>query len=254
MTFPVTFPILGHRLPSHMVMETIAYCVGFQTYLMLRRHEVKSENDAISQIWIVAGAIVGAVVGSKLLAIVESFPEYWTARENPFVWLEGKTIVGGLLGGWIGVEIVKWIRGVHGSTGDAYVLPLILGICIGRVGCFLTGLSDHTHGTATALPWGVDFGDGIRRHPTQIYEIFALLGIGAVIVIRSKKPYARGELFRLFVLLYLLFRFCVEFIKPTYKLYFHFSAIQLASALGAAVCFVSISKLHSPARRAVTVA
>src|SRR5438874_3375400 len=128
MTFPVTFHILGRDVPSHLVMETIAYCVGFQTYLMLRRREVTTEQAAITQVWIVAGAILGAVVGSKALAIVESFPEYWAARADPRIWLEGKTIVGGLLGGWVGVELVKWIRKVHGSTGDAYVLPLVLGI------------------------------------------------------------------------------------------------------------------------------
>ena len=236
MTFPVTFPILGHRLPSHLVMETIAYCVGFQTYMLLRRQEVRSDADAVTQIWIIAGAIVGAVVGSKILAIVESFPQYWSYRSDPMVWLEGKTIVGGLLGGWIGVEIAKRIRGVSGSTGDAYVLPLVLGIAIGRVGCFLTGLPDHTYGTPTALPWGIDFGDGIRRHPTQLYEIATALGIGAVILIRSTRPHFRGELFRLFLLLYLVFRFAVEFIKPTFKPYAGLSAIQLASLIGIVVC------------------
>jgi prolipoprotein diacylglyceryltransferase len=245
MTFPIDFHILGRTVPSHLVMEAIAYCVGFQTYLMLRRREVQSHGDAVTQVWIIAGAILGALVGSKVLAIVESFPDYWSLRTDPRVWLEGKTIVGGLLGGWIGVEIVKHIRGVRGSTGDAYVIPLILGIAIGRVGCFLTGLADHTHGTPTALPWGVDFGDGNKRHPTQLYEIVALLSIGAVIVIRQRSPHARGELFRLFLALYLLFRFLVEFIKPTFKPYAHLSAIQIASAAGAIFCIVSIYKLRA---------
>src|SRR6185503_19843145 len=155
MTFPVDFHILGRTLPSHLVMESLAYCAGFQAYLILRRREIGSMASAKTHIWIIAGAILGAAIGSKILAIVESFPEYWSARANPMVWLGGKTIVAGLLGGWIGVEMVKYFRGVRESTGDAYVLPLILGIAIGRVGCFLTGLADHTHGIATTLPWGV---------------------------------------------------------------------------------------------------
>lgn len=248
MTFPVTFHILGRPVPSHLVMEALGYCVGFQTYLMLRRREIDTNRDAVTQVWILAGAILGALVGSKVLAIVESFPEYWANRGDPRVWLEGKTIVGGLLGGWVGVEIVKRIRGVRGSTGDAYVIPLILGIAIGRVGCFLTGLPDHTYGVKTLLPWGVDFGDG-KRHPTQLYEIAALLCIGVIVQIRARRKHVRGELFRLFLTLYLLFRFAIEFIKPTYKPYLGLSAIQIASALGAAVCLVSIYKLRRRSTR-----
>src|SRR5262249_36862430 len=211
-----------------------AYLVGFQTYLVLRRRELRDPVAPVSgqtHVWIIVGAIFGALFGSKILAIVESFPDYWTMRTDPRVWIEGKTIVGGLLGGWIGVEIVKRLRCVRGSTGDAYVAPLVLGIAIGRVGCFLTGLSDHTHGKPTALSWGVDFGDGIKRHPTQLYEIIAVLLIGAIVYARSLKHHPRGSLFRLFLFLYLLFRFLVEFIKPTFKPYIGLSAIQVVSAI-----------------------
>jgi len=169
-------------------------------------------------------------------------------RHDPRAWLGGKTIVGGLLGGWIGVEIVKRIRGVRASTGDAYVLPLVLGIAIGRIGCFLTGLPDHTHGIGTSLPWGFDFGDGIKRHPTQLYEIGAALVIGAMVYVRSRRSHARGELFRFFLLLYLLFRFAVEFIKPTYKPYVDLSAIQIASLIGAAVCAWQLFRMRRSSR------
>ena len=255
MTVPVEFNLAGRQIPAHLVFETLAYIVGFQTYLLLRRREARGANSSIGaqvHLWLVVGAVFGALFGSKLLAIVESFPEYWAARADPRVWLEGKTIVGGLLGGWVGVEIVKKICRVHTSTGDAYVLPLILGIAIGRIGCFLTGLSDHTHGKTTALPWGVDFGDGIARHPTQLYEIAALLVIGAIVYARSRRPHFRGELFRQFVFLYLLFRFAVEFIKPTYKPYLGLSAIQVACGIGVIVALISLvqrrrSTLSTPA-------
>src|SRR5947207_14198254 len=208
MTFPVNFHILGRTVPSHLVMEALGYCVGFQTYLMLRRREIDSNRSAVTHVWILAGAILGALVGSKVLAIVESFPEYWAARADPRVWMEGKTIVGGLLGGWIGVEIVKRIRGVRGSTGDAYVIPLILGIAIGRIGCFLTGLPDHTYGTFTALPWGINFGDGIARHPTQLYESLFALALGAaLLLVILRRPHAEGDGFRWFMIAYLGFRF-----------------------------------------------
>ena len=72
---------------------------------------------------------------------------------------------------------MKRYIGLRTSTGDLYAIPLALGIAIGRIGCFLTGLSDNTYGTATNLPWAINFGDGIPRHPTQLYEIAFLLAL-----------------------------------------------------------------------------
>lgn len=73
------------------------------------------------------------------------------------------TVVGGLLGGLVGVELSKKIIGVRTSSGDLFSYPLILGMMIGRVGC-LGGLEDNTYGEATTLPWGMDLGDGVMRH------------------------------------------------------------------------------------------
>jgi prolipoprotein diacylglyceryltransferase len=246
MTFPVEFHILGRSIPAHPVMEALGYCAGFQAYLMLRRKEIATGSAAILHVWVIAAAIVGAFLGSKILAIIESFPDYWAHRDHAIVWFQGQTIVGGLLGGWIGVEIVKRLRGVRESTGDAYVPALVVGVCIGRVGCFLTGLPDHTYGVATSLPWGIDFGDGIRRHPTQLYEIVAVMCIGVTLLFCARRTHARGEIFRWFMLLYLLFRFLIEFIKPTFKPYFGLSAIQIASLVGAIVCVLHLrsTKFH----------
>ncbi len=76
-----------------------------------------------------------------------------------------------MLGGLIGVEIGKKYAGVTESTGDRFVMPILVGLIIGRIGCFIAGLHDDTYGNPTALPWGIDFGDGIPRHPTQLYDI-----------------------------------------------------------------------------------
>ena len=81
--------------------------------------------------------------------------------------LGGKTIVGGLIGGLVGVELVKLAMGIRRSTGDLYAPALAVAIAIGRIGCLLTGVADDTSGTPTSLPWGMDLGDGVSRHPTQ---------------------------------------------------------------------------------------
>jgi len=90
----------------------------------------------------------------------------------------------------------------------------VLGIAIGRIGCFLSGVEDESYGIATRLPWGVDFGDGIARHPTQLYEIIFLSVLGAILWISSRLATTVGDRFRLFMAGYLGFRLLVEFIKP----------------------------------------
>ena len=118
--------------------------------------------------------------------------------------------------------------------GDLYVFPLIVGIAVGRVGCFLTGLADDTYGTATSLPWGVDFGDGVARHPTQLYEIAFLAALAAALAWRARRPYPRGDLFKLFMAAYLGWRLLIDFIKPAHATLLGLSAIQLACIAGLA--------------------
>jgi prolipoprotein diacylglyceryltransferase len=243
-TFPVEFTLLGHRIPSHLVMEMIAYSGGFWIYRASRRRARAAGQTGVlgfeANLWIIVAVVIGALAGAKLLAWAESIKYYLPHWNDPRVWLGGKTIVGGLLGGWIGVEIAKHRLGIRHSTGDLMVFPLIFGIAVGRIGCFLTGLSDHTYGIATTLSWGVDFGDGIIRHPTQLYEIaFLLILAGGLWIIRPRLG-NNGRLFRLFMLGYLLWRFCVEFIKPRETIGLNLSAIQIASLAGAVVCGVSI--------------
>jgi prolipoprotein diacylglyceryltransferase len=254
MEFPYYIHLFGLKLHPHLLFELIAYSAGFQFYLIVRRWWPRREAAVpIEQaMWIIVGCIFGGLAGAKLLAWVESAGHYWSNRHHLHIVLGGKTIVGGLLGGWIGVELVKKRLGVAHSTGDVYVFPLILGMCIGRIGCFLTGLPDHTCGVHTSLPLGVDFGDG-PRHPAQLYEIAFLLLLGFALLVRLRSSAFNGELFRLFMLGYLSFRFVVEFIKPSDKPFAGLSAIQIACALGAGWCALSLYrgwKAVSPGRPA----
>jgi phosphatidylglycerol---prolipoprotein diacylglyceryl transferase len=248
MTFPFYLHIAGVRLHPHPVMEVIAYTAGFQLFLQLRRRQFfptvapSPENS----LWILVAGICGAAVGSKLLAWAESAPLYLSQHAGMMMLEEGKTIVGGLLGGWTGVELAKKLLHITHSTGDAFVFPLILGMAIGRIGCFLTGLDDHTCGLPTHLPWGVDFGDGIPRHPAQLYDIgfLSLLAL-ALGIWQSSGKHPNGQLFLLFLLCYLLYRFAVEFIKPRWTPLGGLSMIQAASLVGALICIVRLLQLFS---------
>ncbi|HXC01144.1 MAG TPA: prolipoprotein diacylglyceryl transferase family protein [Opitutaceae bacterium] len=246
-TFPFYFEILGLRLHPHVVFETIAYAVGARLYFFERRRLPAAAQIPLEQnLWLLVGCIFGAWGLSKLLAWGESPEYYWSLRTDPrSALLGGKTIVGGLLGGWIGVELAKKRLGITRSAGDAFVLPLTAGIAIGRIGCFLTGLPDRTYGLATSLPWGVDFGDHVHRHPTQLYESLFVLALGTIVLLaagRARPAWPAGRAFRLFLLGYFAFRLVIEFIKPREPLLGPLSAIQLASLIGVVFCFISLRR------------
>jgi prolipoprotein diacylglyceryltransferase len=147
--------------------------------------------------------------------------------------MENKTIVGGMLGGLIGVEFTKKRLGITVSSGDLMVYPLILAMIIGRTGCFLAGLNDGTYGIPSNLPWAINFGDGIRRHPTNLYEILFWLTLWLVLkMIERRWQLTDGSKFKIFLSSYLVFRFFVEFIKPDYFFPFGLSVIQLVCIAG----------------------
>lgn len=199
----------------HGVLEALALATGFAYYRWLRARAGAPSVVSGAEFAVAVGCIFGAAVGNKLVFWIEMpqlLPLIW---DQPAAWLGGQSMVGGLLGGLIGVEIAKKLAGVTRSTGDAFVYPVLLGLMIGRVGCFLAGLADGTYGLPTDLPWGVDFGDGIPRHPTQLYEIaFAgalWLGLRRLQARLASQP---GLLFKTMLVAYLLWRLAVDALKP----------------------------------------
>jgi prolipoprotein diacylglyceryltransferase len=226
----------------HLIFEALGYTTGYQLYRINR----KKSGDIISddRRWLViAAAAIGALLGSRILGLLEQLsPSQITLRIlfTP----GGKTIVGGLLGGWIGVELTKRFAHIRSRTGDLFALPLCLGIAIGRIGCFLAGLADDTYGTPTSLPWGVDFGDGIPRHPTQLYEILFLAALAFALHRYNQRPHPEGATFRLFLAAYLTWRLLIDFIKPQ-PLHYGLNLIQWTCVAGLVALLPDILRIVS---------
>jgi len=199
---------------THGLFEMAALAIGTAFYRRSRRSAGTGFLHG-KEFAVTIGCIFGAAIGNKLVFWIEMphlLALYWN---TPQLVLGGQSMVGGLLGGLIGVEIAKKLAGVTRSTGDAFVFPVLLGLMIGRVGCFLAGLADGTFGNPTAMPWGIDFGDGVRRHPTQLYEIiFAGLLWWLLTRMQATVHTRAGVLFKLMLVSYLAWRLLIDGLKP----------------------------------------
>lgn len=215
--------------PAHLVFNLLAYSVGIRIYLRNARECLPAPVRST----VVLGALAGAFVGSILLACLYDPMVWFQGSDDPrYLFWQGQTVVGGLLGGLIGVEFAKKWVGHARSTGDPFVVPLAVGMMIGRVGCFLTGLGDNTHGIATTLPWGYNFGDGVRRHPTQLYDIVFLSGFLLFLKAKLFPREREGDLFKVFMIAYLAYRFAVDFIKPYPRPFLGLHIIQVVCVGG----------------------
>ncbi len=179
------------------------------------------------------GAFCGAMIGAKLPFVLAD----WVGLLSGRAWLEnGKTIVFGLVGGYCGVELAKALLGVRVKTGDSFAVPVAAALAIGRVACFVAGCC---YGTVTVLPWAVDFGDGLGRHPTQLYESAFHLAAALVLAWLMPRGILRGQLMKLYLIAYLIYRFLTEFIRPEPVLALGLTGYQWA-CLGLVPVFVAL--------------
>lgn len=226
MQIPFQPELFGITVNIHLILEYLAFFIAFRYYVILRRKSVDHINSG-NRLSIILGAALGALIGSRLIGILEN-PLVDFSEANIIQLLNTKTIMGGLFGGLLGVELAKKIIGEQSSSGDLFVFPIILGIFIGRVGCFLSGINEFTYGTITTSIFGMDLGDGLMRHPTSLYElVFLIVLFIGLQYLRKRNNLKNGELFKIFMLAYFGFRFFIEFLKPNVFHILGLSTIQL---------------------------
>ena len=192
----------------HAILDILAWLAAFAAIWWLSRVRGVQFPSQSFELTYIAALIFGAGLGAYLFGTLN-------------LWLSGqgglaRSVEGALAGGIVAVELYKWRNGITLRTGARFALPLAVGIAIGRIGCYLAGLDDFTYGTPTALPWGHDFGDGIMRHPVQLYESFAMAAFAVfyVAAVFRRDQYVLTNGFYLALAFYGLQRFLWEFFKP----------------------------------------
>ncbi len=187
---------------------------------------------------IIAGTLFGGAVGAKLSTLwmyVEATPDPTLLG---IIVDGGKSILGGLAGAYLGALLFKRIVGYRERTGDLFAPAVALGMALGRIGCLLT----EQIGTPTTLPWGVTLNaelaaripncsycvPGVRLHPSFLYEIlFHLLMFALIWWWLRPRVFVKGELFKIYLLAYALFRFAVEYVRGNQVVWEGLSRSQL---------------------------
>ena len=179
--------------------------------LLVRRWQAKLPLAWWQKLAIGIGGFCGAMIGAKLPFVFTD----WAGLISGAAWLsDGKTIMCGIVGGYFGVELAKWSLDIRIKTGDTFAVPVAVGVAIGRMACFVGGCC---FGAPTTLPWGVCFqrsGDDLPRHPTQLYEAAFHLTMAGLLFALQRRGVLRGQLVKLYILVYLAYRFATEFIRP----------------------------------------
>lgn len=224
-TIKMTIPF-SNAASIHLILETIAFFVGIRIYYFLRK-DIQDPISDMNRLWILLGAMIGALLGSRIIALFENPNEI--VHQTWLTFYQNKTVAGGFFGGLFGVELCKKLIGVKIASGDIYVIPILTALVIGRIGCFGMGILEPTYGIETCFFTGMNLGDGKLRHPVALYEIITmgLLIIGFTII--KKKTFQNGDRFKMFMIAYFLYRFLVEFVKPYHSLFLNLSIIHWIS-------------------------
>jgi phosphatidylglycerol:prolipoprotein diacylglycerol transferase len=201
---------------SYALFVGLGITLGLSYYLLdARTRNVKGEGV----IEIVSSGLIFGLIGSKIPLILEG------GDLESIIF--GKSIVGGLVGGMIGVLLVKRILSIKLRMGNIIAPAVALGMAVGRIGCFLNGCC---YGVECAF--GFDFGDGLTRFPAQLAES-SFHFIAFIILHRLRKRDMRpGILFKWYVISYFIFRFLIEFARVNERIWFGLTVYQLVSLAG----------------------
>lgn len=212
---------------AHLLFDALAWASGGAVGFALYRWRLRGAAEKVAS---AAGPGYFASLAAGAVASAWLFGSANTLRDAaPTL---SHSIAGALVGAIAGVEIYKAARGLRGSTGGVFVGSFCVGVIVGRLGCLFAGLPDRTFGSPTGLPWAVDLGDGIGRHPVQLYESLSMAAFLAAYLagLAHRAPWAMRRGFYAMCIAYGLQRFAWEFLKPYPKLIGPLNLFHLLSA------------------------
>lgn len=250
------YPILLRIGPLTLHSYGVLVATGFIVGIMLAVNQAKKQGISRGKILDLAFYIlIAAIVGSRLLFVLMEYKYY---IKNPLniikLWEGGLVFFGGLLL-TIPVVIIYAKKNLLPiwRVADIFAPSIAIGHAIGRLGCFSAGCC---HGKPTDLPWGVTFTDpnslaikGVPLHPTQLYEALAELGIFIFLISWQRHKRFEGQLFWLYLLLYSVTRFIIEFFRGDEIRGFIYNGFSTAQGISVVLFLIAIIFIISYRRK-----
>jgi prolipoprotein diacylglyceryl transferase len=232
---PVFAHVGRYAVPSHELFVFLGTVVAAAVFF----HETRRRDLADERLlWIIAGTLLGGAIGAKLATIWRYVAFTGDHSLEGMLLRGGRSILGGLAGAYVGAVITKRAVRYPRRTGDLFAPAVALGMAVGRVGCFLS----EQVGTPTTLPWGLRLGDatlaqipncpycapGVALHPSFIYEILFHLAMFALLISYLRpRVTVEGDLFKIYLLAYAVFRFLVEVVRGNLVIWHGLTGSQL---------------------------
>tara|TARA_B100001250_G_scaffold371452_1_gene356280 strand:+ start:2723 stop:3496 length:774 start_codon:yes stop_codon:yes gene_type:complete len=211
---PVAFQVFSLEIRWYSLAYIFGLIFGWMycTKILIKEQKIKNLFDDY-----IAYLIIGIIVGGRLGYVLIYNPIYFlnNISEIPMIWNGGMSFHGGV----IGIILVTFYFCKKNNLKIFYFLDLValaapIGIFLGRIANFI---NSELYGRETDIFWSVKFVlvDNLSRHPSQIYEaIFEGIILFIILNMLFKKLSQNdGVISSLFLILYSLFRFLVEFTR-----------------------------------------
>ncbi|MCU1383837.1 MAG: lgt [Acidobacteria bacterium] len=257
--YPRLFELGAVTVYTYGVLLAAAYLLGLKLAMVRAKARGLDANRVLDLgIYI----IISALIGAKLLLLITDFRTF-TANPRELLTLarSGGVFYGGLiLAVTVALIYIRKVGLPFWTTTDVFAPGIALGHVVGRFGCLFAGCC---YGKPTTLPWGITFTDpfaaanvgtplGVPLHPTQLYEAGAELLILIVLLMTEKKGRGfAGRTFWLYMLLYAISRFIIEFFRGdergTVGMFSTSQFISLVLAPLAIVMLVYLARFATPA-------
>lgn len=264
---PILFEIGPLTIHSYGVMLALAFVVG----IWFATHQAKRAKVPASVILDLSFVIlITGVIGARVLFVLLNL-DYYSKHplEMIMFWQGGLVYYGGIILGVLCAILFLRVRRLDvWKITDVYAPSLALGQAIGRIGCLLNGCC---FGKTTDLPWGIKFSPGsmasyeqfsqgliksaneysLLIHPTQLYSSLNALIIFLILVLVGRKKKFDGEMFLLFLLLYAITRFGIEFLRGDDRGPIFFNFFSISQLIGVGIFILSIVMLGVLSRKRV---
>ena len=255
LSYPSINPTIVKLGPIQIRWYGVMYILGFTASYLLVKYQIRKkrldiDNNVINDLflYLIIGLIIGARFGYVVfynLAFYFSHPLKLLA-----VWEGGMSFHGGLIGIVLfAIIFVRKRRIDFWQLADLIAVTAPIGLGLGRLGNFINA---ELFGRVTSLPWGMVFpaGGDLPRHPSQLYE-FLLEGIFLFAILWRIKDFQlkKGALFCVFVVLYGIFRFFVEFFRePDPQIGFILSFLTMGQILSILMVIVGLVLIYARTR------